>query len=69
MRRLAAITLLLSFTAHAAETELVPLKIAGHAVIAEVAYTESARAQGLKYRKHVRGSHGMLFVYPDAGIP
>ena len=65
---LAATAFLLSWAAYAAETELVPLSIAGHPVIAEVANTPEAREQGLMYRKHLRGNHGMLFVYPQPGV-
>ena len=62
---LAAAVFLLSLASYAAETELVPLNIGGQPVIAEVAHTPEAREQGLKYRKHLRGNHGMLFIYPQ----
>ncbi len=66
-RFFSATALLLSLTTYAGDQELVPLNIAAHPVIAEVANTETARIQGLKYRKHLRGNHGMLFVYPSPG--
>ncbi|MGH8753487.1 MAG: DUF192 domain-containing protein [Burkholderiales bacterium] len=65
---LAATAFLLSWAVYAAETELVPLSIAGHPVIAEVANSPEAREQGLMYRKHLRGNHGMLFVFPESGV-
>ena len=60
--------LLLSITAARAETSLVPLEISGNPLIAEVANTAEAREQGLMYRKHMRGNHGMLFVFPVPGL-
>ncbi len=52
----------------AARADLLPLEISGNPVIAEVANTPEAREQGLMYRKHLRGNHGMLFVFPESGV-
>ena len=60
--------LLLSIPAAGTETPLVPLEISGNPLIAEVANTPEAREQGLMYRKHLRGNHGMLFVFPKSGV-
>ena len=62
------VLLLLSFPAAGTETSLVPLEISGNPLIAEVANTPEAREQGLMYRKHLRGNHGMLFVFPESGV-
>ncbi|HVS27518.1 MAG TPA: DUF192 domain-containing protein [Burkholderiales bacterium] len=67
-RFLAATAFLLSWAVYAADTELVPLSIAGHPMIAEVANTPEAREQGLMFRKHLRGNHGMLFVFLQPGV-
>ena len=60
--------LLLSIPAARAETSLLHLQISGYTVVAEVANTPEAREQGLMYRKHLRGIHGMLFVFPESGV-
>lgn len=60
--------LLLSIPAASTETPLLPLEISGNPLIAEVANTPEAREQGLMYRKHLRGNHGMLFVFPETGV-
>ncbi len=52
----------------AARADLLSLEISGNPVIAEVANTPEAREQGLMYRKHLRGNHGMLFVFPESGV-
>lgn len=52
----------------AAHADLVPLQISGNSLIAEVANTAEAREQGLMYRKHMRGNHGMLFVFPESAV-
>ena len=62
------ILVLLAIPAARAETSLVPLEISGNPLIAEVSNTAEAREQGLMYRKHMRGNHGMLFVYPEPGV-
>ncbi|MFI4922913.1 MAG: DUF192 domain-containing protein [Burkholderiales bacterium] len=62
------VLLLLSIPAARAETPLVPLEISGNPLIAEVANTPEARQQGLMYRKHLRGNHGMLLVFPESGV-
>ena len=67
-RVLVFILVLLSISAVRAQTPLVPLEISGNPLIAEVANTSEAREQGLMYRKHLRGNHGMLFVFPESGV-
>ena len=39
-----------------------------HRIEAEVAATHADREQGLMYRKTMADHHGMLFVFPAAGI-
>ena len=39
------------------------LRIAGHAVVAEVAATAQARETGLMFRRDLPADHGMLFVF------
>ncbi len=39
------------------------LKVRGVAIVAEVAATPQARAQGLMYRKQLRENRGMLFIF------
>jgi uncharacterized membrane protein (UPF0127 family) len=38
-----------------------------HLIHAEVAATPASRAQGLMFRKSLGASHGMLFVFAEAG--
>ena len=45
----------------------IPLKISGHALSAEVAYTDKARAQGLMHRTTLAENSGMFFVFPRVG--
>ena len=50
----------------AAQRTLLPttdLKIAGHAITAEIAATESSRNYGLMNRESLPANHGMLFVF------
>jgi uncharacterized membrane protein (UPF0127 family) len=69
MKRILVFMLVLLFIPAArAETSVLPLQISGYTVIAEVANTPEARERGLMYRKHLRGIHGMLFIYPEPGI-
>jgi uncharacterized protein len=69
MKRILVFILLLQFIpASHAETSLLLLQISGYTVVAEVANTPEAREQGLMYRKHMRGIHGMLFIFPEPGI-
>lgn len=67
MKRILVFILVLLFIP-AAHADLVPLQISGNSLIAEVANTAEAREQGLMYRKHMRGNHGMLFVYSEPGL-
>jgi uncharacterized protein len=59
---------LLLIPAAQADNSILPLQISGNSIIAEVANTPRAREQGLMYRKHLPGHHGMLFVFPEPGL-
>lgn len=59
----AAIFLLVGFAR--AEPSMLPLRVAGHRVLAEVARTPEERAQGLMHRKSLGANRGMLFVFPE----
>lgn len=59
----AAIFLFVGFAR--AEPSLLPLRVAGHQVLAEVARTPKKRAQGLMHRKSLGANRGMLFVFPE----
>ena len=41
------------------------LKISGHTLSAEVAYTQKKRTRGRMHRKSVAKNSGMLFVFPE----
>jgi hypothetical protein len=43
----------------------IALTLNGHKLTAEVAYTDSARMQGLMYRRILPEDSGMLFVFPE----
>ena len=62
------VLVLLLIPAAQADNSILPLQISGNSVIAEVASTPQAREQGLMYRKHLSGHHGMLFVFPGPGL-
>lgn len=69
MKRILVFILVLLFIPDSrAETSLLHLQISDYTVIAEVSNTAEAREQGLMYRKHLRGNHGMLFVFPESGV-
>lgn len=67
MKRILVFILVLLFIP-AAHADLVHLQISDYTVIAEVSNTPEAREQGLMYRKHLRGNHGMLFIYSEPGL-
>jgi uncharacterized membrane protein (UPF0127 family) len=46
----------------------VQLTVAGHAITAEVAATESHRSTGLMHRRMLPENRGMLFVFPDVAM-
>ena len=46
---------------------IIPLKISGHALSAEVAHTDKTRAQGLMHRTTLAENSGMLFVFLRTG--
>jgi uncharacterized membrane protein (UPF0127 family) len=48
---------------HAEST--IPLRVEGHAIVAETAYTPETRSKGLMGRKYLPENHGMLFVFPE----
>lgn len=47
--------------------KVISLQVSGHALTAEVAYTEATREQGLMHRDTLAKNSGMLFVFPRAG--
>lgn len=66
VRMLAAAALALS--AVPAQSQPLPeitLRIAGHAVRAEVAHTDATRTKGLMFRKSMKDGDGMLFVFAE----
>lgn len=46
----------------------IPLSVNGHKLTAEVAYTDTARMQGLMHRRMLPESRGMLFVFEDTAL-
>jgi hypothetical protein len=57
--------------AHAQQTATLPTVQLGagmHVITAEVAANDSARAQGLMYRKSLAPNHGMLFAFDQANV-
>ena len=65
MRFLSFILLFLLSIPVSAEMPTVHLKISGHTLSAEVAYTQENRTRGLMHRKSVAKNSGMLFVFPE----
>lgn len=59
----AALALVGSATADAAELPTVTLDVAGHKVVAEIAATPETRTKGLMHRFSLAQDHGMLFVW------
>jgi len=49
------------------ELSVIPLKISGYTISAEVAHTQLSRSQGLMYRESTKENNGMLFVFPKIG--
>ena len=68
LNALAALALA-SFLAAAPVTaaEMITVKIAGHALKAEVATTDAERAKGLMYREKMGRNDGMVFVFDEPG--
>ena len=68
LNALAALALA-SFFAAAPVTaaEMITVKIAGHALKAEVATTDAERAKGLMYRDKMGRNDGMVFVFDEPG--
>ena len=66
MRFLWVILLFLLSTLASAQMPTVHLKISGHSLSAEVAYTQKNRIRGLMYRKSIDKNSGMLFVFPES---
>ena len=61
---LAAVTL--AVTAARAQLPEIPLTVAGHRLMVEVAGTEATRVQGLMHRRILPENRGMLFVFREA---
>lgn len=53
--------------AGAADLPVIPLRINGHAIQAEVAHTPETRGAGLMQRQFLDENHGMLFVFREPG--
>ena len=69
MRFLTTILVLLvtvSTNTSSSELNIIPLKISGYTISAEVAHTQLSRSQGLMYRESLEENTGMLFVFPEA---
>lgn len=62
-----ALLAMVSADARSSEVNVIPLKIDGHVLLAEVAHTQLSRSQGLMHRESLEENTGMLFVFPDAG--
>lgn len=62
-----AMLAMVSADASSSEVNVIPLKIDGHVLLAEVAHTQLSRSQGLMYRESLEENAGMLFVFPDPG--
>ncbi|HQR02838.1 MAG: DUF192 domain-containing protein [Proteobacteria bacterium] len=71
MYRLLLSTLISScFTGLAfAQAPVIALNAGIHVLQAELAATQDARIQGLMNRRHLDPNAGMLFVFPQKGIP
>jgi uncharacterized membrane protein (UPF0127 family) len=65
---LLALTLAASAAPPAPALPVLDLEIQGHKVVAELADTPAARAQGLMHRSFLGAEQGMVFVYPQAEI-
>jgi uncharacterized membrane protein (UPF0127 family) len=61
-----ALTALLA-TLPAAAAGTITLKIAGHALKAEVAATDPERSKGLMFREKMGANEGMVFVFDEPG--
>jgi uncharacterized membrane protein (UPF0127 family) len=68
LRVLVAAVLVLVSSLARAELPTMPLTIAGHALVAEVASTDSQRGTGLMHRRMLPENRGMLFVFPDIAL-
>ena len=53
--------------ADAADLPVIPLRINGHAIQAEVAHTPQTRSLGLMQRRFLAENRGMLFVFREPG--
>jgi uncharacterized membrane protein (UPF0127 family) len=62
---LAGLALALGAAAAGAQLPEIPLAVDGHKLVAEVAATEEARAQGLMHRRILPENRGMLFVFRE----
>ena len=68
-RSLAVTALALAIpAATGAQLPEIALTVNGHKLTAEVAHTESTRAQGLMHRRMLPESRGMLFIFDNVAI-
>jgi len=51
-----------------AADEIITLRAGSHKIVAEIAAAPVERARGLMGREQLTENHGMLFVFPSAGI-
>ena len=65
---LVTVSLLMAGAGARAELPEITLAIAGHAITAEVASTNSERSQGLMHRRMLPENRGMLFVFPEPAL-
>ena len=65
---LVTVSLLMAAAGARAELPEITLAIAGHAITAEVASTNSERSQGLMHRRMLPENRGMLFVFPEPAL-
>ena len=54
--------------AYAQQLPEIGLSINGHKLVAEVAYTDPTRSQGLMYRRMLPENRGMLFVFRETAL-
>ncbi len=62
-----AFLVVVSADASSSEVNVIPLKIDGYVLLAEVAHTQLSRSQGLMHRESLEENTGMLFVFADVG--
>lgn len=65
---LVALALSVSAAAQVQPLPEIALSVNGHKLTAEVAYTDTARMQGLMHRRMLPESRGMVFVFEDTAL-